>query len=267
MEIINTHTYVDKCRQQISSSFVESSSEELKENITNGRYNYIKTVSKSGEIGLMCPKCFGISSHTGTSAIGGLISQNYKKEVIDTNKVDDDGDLILEPDTVEIIPDIKYMVYQCPHCGNSVTLIEVDPCIIQVVSILNKKGYLTNFSCEGHNETSNPYIYFSNKKQMEKYLHTIPTSWFLDLEDIKEGRFIIRTEFEQKNVAIYELLEWANGLDDADKDDIANTLRARLFDKISKDIMDVYNIESFDNIKDVNVGRMLTDLGYFILGL
>ena len=38
----------------------------------------------------------------------------------------------------------------CKHCNNKVSLIELDEGIVDMISNLNKKGYDTIFSCEGH---------------------------------------------------------------------------------------------------------------------
>lgn len=267
MESINTDTYVEKCRRQNLSSFYGSGHEKIYKNGVDGLYKHTKTYDRMGDVALMCPKCFGLSFHKFNFSYSSILSQNYTTDIPDTEFFSYKDDIDINPETVEVCPVVNYITEKCPHCNTDTKLIEVDAYIAEVVSLLNKKGYFTNFSCEGHNESTNPYISFSNKKQMEKYVHTIPTSWFVDTEDLKMNKFIIRTDFCQKQVAIYELLEWVKGLQQADPEDVKNTLKGRLFDKVAGDFLEVYNVDDFDEIKDVNVERMLTELGYYILGL
>lgn len=112
----------------------------------------------------------------------------------------------------------------CQECGEETDdFIVVDSKIAEVIMELNMKGYLTEFSCQGHYPTcppgyyedaSDPYIFFVTPiyrkiKSFEKYL---PKEWFIDKDDFAEGHLIIRAKMpEDSNEEPYdvdELLEW-----------------------------------------------------------
>lgn len=77
----------------------------------------------------------------------------------------------------------------CEECNKSFesSIIGIDPNIISVIETLNKLGYKTDFSCEGHvysnGNISRPYVRFTDSRAIEKY--GSPKDWIIerDLDD------------------------------------------------------------------------------------
>jgi hypothetical protein len=90
----------------------------------------------------------------------------------------------------------------CNECGEKYTTTDdpLDPNIAPIISMLNRKGYETLFSCEGHkypynNETcpSQFYIYFKEFKYIklvEKY--PLPGLFSIEDYDTESNKFVIR---------------------------------------------------------------------------
>lgn len=157
------------------------------------------TVHSYGTLALMCPHCYSISKHHIT--IDGRVSITVDHTI-----------------KHNILP-WMYCSYmderECMQCGEYANkLIELDPNIADTISILNRKGFYTKFCCEGHgDDTQNcPYIYFQNKYLMDCYAHTIPITWYVDISDIRNGNFIIRSESANYEECLLDIYEWAKGL-------------------------------------------------------
>ena len=98
----------------------------------------------NGTIGIMCAYCYN------TTLISGNCSIDFKKE----------DDL----DNTEINLELKPAMY-CRKCKVVDNGIILDPNITEIVSVLNKKGYKTKGSCEGHKykEKDGNLIYVEDK--------------------------------------------------------------------------------------------------------
>lgn len=153
-----------------------------------------------GYVGLMCPRCFNfdiITIHNKVSYINTQYSLNNKEYVT-------------------TVADIKYKL-KCPVCSTRDYFIEIDPNIVEAISLLNKKGYHTKYCCEGHKTGTyhNGYIYFKSD-DISKYLHTLPLTWYLDTySDIPymgDGCIIRAINSPYKDEAIRDISEWVETL-------------------------------------------------------
>lgn len=180
---------------------VKHPSEKLYEGDTVNLYMNGKTHTRYGTIGLMCPHCFHVVY--ATINLSCYVSITSKRGHID------------------VLQNTVYETDICESCGKYAKLIELDPNIAETISLLNKKGYLTKFCCEGHNEQrdDNGYVYFEDRS-IEDYLYTLPISWYIDLEDIRNlwyefnpnRGYVIRCDSFNKAEAIYDINQWAKTL-------------------------------------------------------
>lgn len=127
-----------------------------------------------------------------------------------------DNSLINETYASDLLPSIKYED-GCPECGYTGRLIDIDPNLVEIISKLNKKRIYTKFSCEGHENRYNPYIYFDNSVKLipgfiESLMYDLPITWYLDTEDLKRGNIIIRSDNCNHDEAMLDILNWARNL-------------------------------------------------------
>ena len=156
------------------------------------------TMHMYGTLALMCPRCYHIEKYN--------VIANGKIAISPINSTN-----------VQVSPFIRISHYNdgpCPECGNdNYDLIEIDPNIADTISILNRKGFHTAFCCEGHGDYGTMgYIYFVRKYIMEKYIGTLPPTWYVDLDDIRREHFIIRSESSNYVEAMLDIYEWAKSL-------------------------------------------------------
>ncbi len=87
----------------------------------------------------------------------------------------------------------------CSYCNEDVKFDIIDGNMIEIIRILNEKGYFTLYCCEGHIEPNNegkeeftlPYIYFALYKDAEILKeHPLPATWELS-EDINLNIFTV----------------------------------------------------------------------------
>lgn len=127
----------------------------------------------SGTIAYMCPLCYKIVY------INGKYDYN-----INTN--------------IEEFNFYTEFIYNCPCCDHTVKGIELDPNIAESISELNRKGYITEFCCEGHISKKNyqdpPYISFSTYYNSIKNL--LPKSWYIDEDYNMANMFVIRGDIK-----------------------------------------------------------------------
>lgn len=122
--------------------------------------------TETGDIALMCPKCF----HMIETKI------SYSK-IINASYND-----------ISCFSTNNQWYGICTKCGESVKFEEIDANLAKTMNILNTKGYYTAFCCEGHigkdiygdSSFSNPYIYFyfwEDAKVLETY--PLPDTWYI----------------------------------------------------------------------------------------
>ena len=152
--------------------------------------------------GLMCPACYDYE----------IVKFNYTCNLSIEHKSLTKKDIY---STVNVMIDRK-----CPNCKGYFEQIIVDPNIIESISILNKKGFYTEFCCEGHDNEYPPsgYIKFRSRLILE-YLDKLPSSWYHDIRDNNKYIYlyncvVIRSKGENKQQELQDLLEFAKSLPD-----------------------------------------------------
>lgn len=166
---------------------------------TSSRTHSKNKYLKYGHHGLMCPECYMIYEV--------IIGENINSKCTLHHKYK--GDII----DIDILPRVDFLTV-CKYCKTDVKLIEVDYNIAYSISLLNRKGYLTTFCCEGHKssyEYSDGYISFKDNSILE-YIDYLPDSWYIDLQNLREGKYIIRTDVFDKSQAMTDLFSFCKGL-------------------------------------------------------
>ena len=181
-------------------------------NNTIYRYNEIgncankyKITKVDKNVGLMCPFCYNIIK----------CKIDYMSKISVSRNINDKKKESGVPKGINLTHSI--IMDNCPKCKDEfVNMIIIDYNISEIIGMLNTKGYTTKFCCEGHDDDdNNAYIYFSNLKQMMEVESSIPSSWYIDIGDLKNGIFIIRRDTnDDKDIALLELLEWVQNLPD-----------------------------------------------------
>lgn len=175
-------------------------------NIDGGTIEHIKAIT-GGTIGVICPVCYcfnlrNIHTYINTSIKGETIPS------VDQGSAEDNGS------DVYVVANPIVKIVKCQNCCSQyVEAITTDPNLAKIISILNKKNYVTNYSCEGHG-TSASYIYFDTKisENILQIFDTIPLSWYIDTEDLKEDKLIIRSDKDDYPCNVIELEKWVEGI-------------------------------------------------------
>ena len=88
----------------------------------------------------------------------------------------------------------------CPNCGYEFEMVGIDPNILPSIALLNKKGYATIASCEGHvmngkvKFISKAYVFFADKKYVKILKeYPLPDLWYIDDINLEFSEFIIRS--------------------------------------------------------------------------
>lgn len=182
-----------------------------------------------GVVGLMCQNC--------NNVIYRRLYVTIKSSIEDDKEHSNDN----LKDNQYIYANLPFSIKKsiCENCKcKDVNMIQLDPNIAETISVLNKKGYSTKFCCEGHGY-GGAYVYFNNdeimKKMFDTIFNTLPSSWYLDLNNFKESKIIIRSDENEYPNNILELNEWADSLPDV------ISSQKILFNKIIKEeLMDEY---------------------------
>jgi hypothetical protein len=187
-------------RKENMNSEMHDSDEAIVHAHVNGKNRAMyKTIEfKYGKVGLMCPHCFNFM----------IRMVKFTSSIMIENEEPTD----VEAPELWMFNSIGYSTYQCKFCGEyEVTLTDIDVNIVEAISKLNKKGYRTKFSCEGHGEHLG-YIYFENNS-ISEYFHTLPITWYPDIEDFRTyGRCIIRSDACNYIEGLSDLNEWVDSL-------------------------------------------------------
>lgn len=161
---------------------------------------------REGVISLMCPHCYNITEVSINNDIHSSVT-NFEKSRIETNVC------------------ISYFSDKCDNCGiENIDYIEIDASISDIISKLNKKGYITRFCCEGHIDNhevdyedddveygNGGYIYFMFD-HIRKFEYIMPDLMYLDTEDLKQGRIIYRWDANNKFEVLSDLQVFVDAL-------------------------------------------------------
>lgn len=111
------------------------------------------------------------------------------------------------------------------------SLFNVDEFIAPIISILNKKGYKTEYCCSGHYDESiydwgstkhdNCYIAFKTIKDFNNTIN-IPKDFILETNKNNTFQFVMRKTYKSKGIERYfeiidtmkDLIDWAFSLPD-----------------------------------------------------
>lgn len=63
--------------------------------------------------------------------------------------LEDDYGVPIEGRDIENL-DTRYNSFTCPNCEQEYGMVEIDSEIVDIISLLNKKGFTTGFCCQGH---------------------------------------------------------------------------------------------------------------------
>ena len=150
----------------------------------------IKSYTDNKSVALMCPQCYELV---------GTIKQKITTEIF----LDKNGRAKFYGHNINFQID-----GYCDYCDEYIEeFLTIDADIAASISLLNKKGWKTNFCCSGHENSVDAYIYFRNNKYL-KYIATIPKGWKVDVNDYtKLNSFIIRSKYGKYDPT--ELYEWA----------------------------------------------------------
>ena len=116
-------------------------------------------------IELMCPECFKIN----TVKLRGLSDDKTTCLKFIRNLIYDENSLF-------------YSYTKCDCCN--ITMFIIDNTISHIIQMLNIKGYLTSFCCEGHGRKSKPYISFKTgvvtKDEILEYIGDAGDMWCVE---------------------------------------------------------------------------------------
>lgn len=157
----------------------------------------------SGHIALMCPHCFNVI----------IRKVSIKTKVMIEQDIPAAENNIARPELWVALSE-SYVADSCWFCGkDDIELIDLDPNISVVISIFNKKGFKTKFSCEGHGKDES-YIFFENDEILTHFnIVPLPTSWFVDEASYRDNiGCIIRAKSSQYEKALKDIENFANAL-------------------------------------------------------
>ena len=145
----------------------------------------IQSVITKGTLAAMCDRCKRIT----------YIDINVQYEHNEENECDE-----------------TYHKITCKHCKNIYmvkTIDLLDPNIAEIISIFNRCGMETEYSCEGNLDYMYPYIKFKDNKILD-YINIIPNHWYINEDryfyrNSKNNRSSITLEYDLNNCVCYDL--------------------------------------------------------------
>jgi len=196
------HFSLHKFNERISEKTVIKGTAKVtqKDLVENREVHYKSHETLIGKIGLMCPHCYNYIIRT----------VNFNCSISILNEVPTEK---CDPE-LRVVNDFRYQLRKCKFCDEwDVDLIPIDVNIVEPISILNKKGYMTKFCCEGHGDKStNAYILFEDDFII-KFFNTLPITWYYDIDFAKNfGQTCIRCDTINYVEGLMDIKEWVDSL-------------------------------------------------------
>lgn len=140
-------------------------------NINTGIYS--EAYSTDGTEVFMCKKCFKIHKFM----VKKQINYSSRFEILNTEDYNEEFELDHDEVLFNLMDHLSYLsipneIYlRCDDCNEVTDHAILDYNMAEIITELNKKGYTTAYSCEGHYDIrSIPYILFKAKKsEKDKY--------------------------------------------------------------------------------------------------
>jgi len=175
---------------------------------------YTETYSNEKILSFMCKKCYNIHpivvkqeyTYNNKATIITKNNENFEELNVDVNDVADDISKLRIPVTSKLY---------CPICKKYKDHYILDYLISDIISILNKAGYKTIYSCSGHEEMNSiPYIMFKHEdEEFDRYVKMIDNvSLYTDklwtssneiIHNIPEGYIKLQLDIEKISVTDY----------------------------------------------------------------
>lgn len=179
---------------------------------------------ENGQIGLMCPKCFNMVIASYRSESKTRVSTDVRVKEWENRETDIIPNIAVFTETPEFI----FNECHNPSCDNqNFKAIKIDANIATAISIFNKKGFKTVFSCSSHSKDDHPYILFDGSEILD-YIHMLPSTWYHDLHNDRifnlllkrrkwEGfgsynRVTLRSESANYPECLLDILDFASAL-------------------------------------------------------
>lgn len=129
-------------------------------------------------IGLMCPHCYCYV----------IVRADNRQRIyhIDGSRHPDAKPGQIELGTGKPVPDFKILPsrsyhWVCPECGVDLDQVDhIDPNIVPIISLLNKKGYETEFCCEGHEDVMTSDYSHVSEEDLNEIDYSFPYIKFID---------------------------------------------------------------------------------------
>lgn len=100
-------------------------------------------------------------------------------------------------------------------CEQKKSIILLDTNMVDIITILNKKGYETKFCCESHPYQYMPSLYILFRNDMSCLKDDIPKSFHIDTDNKRLIK--ICKSIKEKKDGLKDLLEWVIKLPDISK--------------------------------------------------
>lgn len=139
-------------------------------------------LTEAGDVYLMCPECYSIYRAT--------ISHISKFNIVTKDKR-----LLAEGSQVKE----RFILIDCLNCHSlNLNAIELDVHIAECISLLNKKGYITKYCCEGEETSAYVVMYGIYPEIRELTNHSI--YWELDTDYTKDTTIRCSKMIEDRSI-------------------------------------------------------------------
>jgi hypothetical protein len=173
--------------------------------------DYLVSESESYGLNFICNKCFNIHH----LSVNMQHSYNVNMRILSNKKYSGDNDLNIIKKDPEIEEKIMYglgylnpyhtkdkIKLHCDNCNCETDHILIDKELSKIISILNKYGYETKFSCSGHGDLRCiPYICLINNDKTNKLIEYIKINDTNKIFDIS----IMDNKYTENNISMIKV--------------------------------------------------------------